>query len=99
LLAFTFAIIFFSDGATPGASVDLKGWQSGLGGVEPAARAERALVLTMNSTLNPLAIFGGAGLLVAKYGWVTAWLAAHGLLSALFVVLFVFALRRRFKIT
>src|SRR5690242_19496991 len=99
LLALTFAIIFFSDGATPSPAAELRGWQSTLSGTDTSACAERALILMLNATLNPLAMFGTAGLLIAKRGWLTAWLAVHGLFSAVLVVLFILALRRRFKIT
>jgi hypothetical protein len=99
VLLFTFVIVFVSDGAIPTQSVDPKGWQSGLAGEDLAARAERALVLTTGATVNPLGIFGLTGLLVARYGWLATWLPLHGLLSALCLVLLIFALRRRFEIT
>jgi hypothetical protein len=49
--------------------------------------------------LNPLGIFGTKGAVVANSGWLAIWLFVHGLLSALFIALFIFAVRRRFKVT
>jgi hypothetical protein len=95
----TFIIIFANDGAGYGNAADFLGWQTGLVGGGCGARAERALTLAGQATLNPLGVFGTKGLLVAKYGWLETWLTLHGVLSALFLALFIFAARRRFKIT
>lgn len=99
LFAVTALAVFLTDGATHADAQELSGWQNSLKGDDWSAQAIRAFVLTGQSTLNPLGIFGVKGLLVAKTGLLALWLSFHGLLSAIFIALFIFAVRRRFKMS
>jgi hypothetical protein len=99
LLTSTFGVLFWSDGAAINQLVSQKGWYSELFTEGLTSRGWRAFVATISATVNPLGILGTTSLVVPKYAWVTVWLPIHGLLAAIFVVLFVLALRRRFKIT
>jgi hypothetical protein len=99
LMLLTASLTYATDGAQLKQTNDLNGWESGLRGNGFWVQAERAFVLATQATLNPLGIFGRRGVLVAKFGWLATWLVLHGLLSTLFVALFIFAVRRRFKVT
>jgi hypothetical protein len=98
LFAITFLVALWR-GATGAPSSELIGWQTGLVGNSLGACLRRAFTLTAQSTLNPLGIFGTKGAVVAQDGWLALWLTLHGLFSAILVTLFVFAVRRRFKIS
>lgn len=97
LFGITFLFVLVFDGAVHADTADLAGWQKTLTGDDWLARARRAFVLAGQATLNPLGVFGTKGLLVAKTGLLALWLSVHGLLSTIFIALFVFAIRRRFK--
>jgi hypothetical protein len=99
LFLITFVLVLRVDGADKGNPNELAGWQTTLFKEGLAPEVERAFVLTMQSTLNPVGVFGTKGLIVAKYDWLAGWLILHGLLSALFIALFIFAVRRRFKMS
>lgn len=99
IFGITFLLILLWDGAAHANAAELAGWQESLVGNDWFARVRCAFVLAGQATLNPLGIFGIKGLLVAKTGWLALWLSVHGLLSTIFVALFVFAIRRRFKMS
>ncbi len=99
LMMFTFAITLCFDGATYANSDEPYGWQQGLIGSDYEAQLMRSLVLTGQATLNPLGIFATKVLLVAKTGLLAFWLTVHGLISTILIALFIFAVRRKFKIT
>lgn len=94
----TFSASLF-DGVGHAEVENLNGWQESLAGDDYCPRALRAFVLTWQATLNPLGIFGIKGLLFAQTGVLAFWLPFHGLLSAIFIALFIFAIRRRFKMS
>ncbi len=95
----TGTLIYCFDGAVQAQPEDYRGWQEALEGYDAWPAIERAFVLTMQATLNPLGIFGIKGLLIARYEWLALWLSFHGLATAVLVALFVFAIRRRFKMS
>jgi hypothetical protein len=97
LLVLTTAIVYLTSGAETVDAQTFKGWQEALIGTGQHARIHRAIILTLQSTLNPLGIFGAKVLLVARTSWLAAWLSFHGLATAILVALFILAIRRRFK--
>ena len=101
LMLVSFSVIFNLGGAILDVDhlIELKGWRLALHGEDAAAQAHRAIALVVQSTANPVGIFGARGPLVASNGWLAVWLFLHGLLSTLFIALFIFAVRRRFKMT
>ena len=96
LLVVTTALAY-ADGVEPVAVQDFRGWQTVLAGAGRWATLNRAFTLMVQSTLNPLSIFGGRGLLVPHTSLLAAWLLFHGVATAILVALFILAIRRRFK--
>lgn len=58
----------------------------------------RALLLSTQQVVNPLGIVGYRSLVMAKTHTLAIWGAVHSLFSVIFIALFIFALRRRFKL-
>lgn len=96
LLMLSATITYITDGAAL-VEQPYVGWRSILEQQDGNGRLSRALVLAFQSTSNPLSILGGKSLVVPKYGYLALWSAIQGLFSVVFIALFVFAVRRRFK--
>ncbi|TAM45589.1 MAG: hypothetical protein EPN55_07795 [Gammaproteobacteria bacterium] len=101
LYVLSLAIIFASDATALPTNADQNyfGWQkslveSGLGG-----RFTRAVYLAAQPVINPLGIFGIKILVTPSNGLLALWLSFHGLLSVVLIALFVFAIRRRFRLS
>ena len=58
---------------------------------------QSAVVLALQSIVNPFGIFGARAMVVAETGWLNIWLGFSGLVSAVLIALLILALRRRFK--
>lgn len=97
LIFLSCVILFLTDGVAAGDN--LHAWQAGLGHTGHWRQLQRAILLSLQGTLNPLGIFGTSGMVAPRYGWLAAWMFFHSLLSTIFAALFVLALRRRFKMS
>ena len=64
-----------------------------------ASRAGKAILLSLQSVINPLGLFGGRGVVVAGVWWVQVVLVVQSILSTTCFALFIIALRRRFRMT
>jgi len=60
-------------------------------------RAIRSMYLSIQTMLNPLGIFSTKNVATTSTGWLLPLLLFQGLLSAVFIALMIFAIRRRFK--
>ena len=90
--------IFFVSGAVQGIPDEAMytGWRSML--IEPGCNVWQALYLAFQPIINPLGIFSSKTFLVPKSGWIAALLMLQGLLSPVLIALFIFAVRRRFRL-
>jgi hypothetical protein len=95
LLAFTTIVFCVTDGVDYDGNA-LVGWQQNFVGDDSHSKLSRAIALSFQSALNPLGIFG-KGALTAKFEALALWQFIHGIFSAVFAALFIFAIRRRFK--
>lgn len=93
-------IVLWNDGAstTQEATFYEIGWRELLVQTDCTGRFARAVVLALDSITNPLGIFGARSLLTAHHWALHTWLGLSGLMSTTLIALFIFALRRRFKI-
>jgi len=97
-------IIYASHGAIAGPPIvhpkeEIKflGWLSTL--KLPDAFGARSLYLSTQAIYNPLGIFGSKyALVLPKNGWIALLLGIQSIFSLTFLTLFIFAVRRRFKI-
>ena len=95
----SFIIIYFSDGAVPLTDKSLYvGWRSTLLCDGFRGEMAKSVLLSLQSSFNPLSIFGTKSFLIPKNFWIAALTAVQGVFSAIFIAFFIFALRRRFKI-
>lgn len=94
----TMFIACAEDAAIPQQKDDFyQGWQVAV--LSSDKKLVRAALLTAQSIVNPGGVISTKNLVVAKQGTFTSkWLWAYSLLSILLVALFIFALRRRFRI-
>jgi len=72
------------------------GWRSVL--IEPGGGVWQALYLAFQPIINPLGLFSAKAFLVSKNGWIAFLLMVQGVLSPVFIALFIFAVRRRFRL-
>lgn len=93
-------LIAFNYGTVPANSLEsYSGWQrEALLDVGFKGELIRAATLTGQQILNPLGILGTKGLTVASNGWILAWNMFYSLMSVILIALFIFAIRRRFKL-
>jgi hypothetical protein len=100
LFVLSFSLILCSDGAvhtSQDPKSELLGWQQAL--IDPRWGAcVRAAYLALQPLVNPIGIFGPRSLLVPRFLWLTVWLSVAGILGIVLLALFIFAIRRRFKI-
>ena len=92
-------IIFLSDGSGLGMDSNAyHGWQLALteGGFWGELR--RALVLPLQSIVNPLGLFGVRKLVVAATGWGHMLLSVQGLFTDALLVMAILGIRKRFKL-
>ena len=75
----------------------LVGWQEILGADGRSGDSARAALLAVQPIVNPLGIFGVKALVVAKNIWMAGWILVQGIISPILIAMFIFALRRRFK--
>jgi len=73
-------------------------WRVILVGDGRVAQLARAIVLALQSSFNPLSIFGVRGVVEARYPWLAALLAFQGIVSITVAALFLLAVRRRFRL-
>jgi hypothetical protein len=96
---FAISFITYFDGSLPGQSQsNYIGWQKILLEDNLDGKIARAIVLTGQQILNPLGLLGHKGLTVARNGWILAISIIYSLLSLILITLFIFAVRRRFKL-
>lgn len=90
--------IFWTGGTAQGLpdAAIYSGWRSVL--VEPDSSAWQAAYLAFQPVINPLGMFSSKALLVPKNGWIVALLMVQGLLSPILIALFIFSVRRRFRL-
>lgn len=95
-----FLIVFLTNGAeiSQEPTFYTRGWRSLLTQCDLTGQFARAFLLALDPITNPLGVFANRTLLVATHWALQIWLWFNGLLSAVLIALFVFALRRRFKI-
>ena len=99
LIAITTGLFTITEGveavSNPSAYV---GWRADL--TQPGAYGDavRALHVTLQATFNPLSIFSGRTLIVPSSSMLAVWAGVHSALSVVLIALFIFAVRRRFKI-
>jgi hypothetical protein len=100
LLAANTVLVFLTNGADTAQPDEFykQGWRSLLVQTDLSGRLARAFILALDPITNPLGVFATRTLLVAHHWAVAAWLVLCGLISAVLIALFIFALRRRFKI-
>jgi len=100
LFVLSFSLILSSDGAVHASqdpTSELVGWQQVL--IDPRWGAcARAAYLALQPLVNPIGIFGPRSLLVPRFPWLAVWLSVAGILGIILLALFIFAIRRRFKI-
>jgi hypothetical protein len=96
-LIFVTVILALLDGGA--VSDNLPGWQQTLQGEECGTRLERAFLLALQATINPIGIFGVRNFVVPKTVLLTVWMIIHGIIAAILIALFVVAIRRRFKMS
>jgi len=91
-------VIFFTSGAVQGIpdAVIYSGWRSAL--IKPDDNLFRTVYLASQPIINPLGIFSPKALLVPKNGWIFTLLLFQGLFSPVWIALFIFAVRRRFRL-
>ena len=92
------AIVSFFDGALVQSQTSYIGWQTALIEDSPKGNITRAVVLTVQQILNPLGLLGLKALTIAKNGWILALTSIYSFLSVTLITLFVFSIRRRFKL-
>lgn len=98
LSLFSVLLIYLFDGADLAVETSAyRGWQTLLIDSGVSGRIARSFVLGFQPITNPLGILGTKTLLVPKSVGLSIWLGIQGLASAVFVALFILALRRRFK--
>jgi hypothetical protein len=99
ILVFSWVLGFIDGGGSPALGLEeYTGWRSVLLQENLCGRTMRAIVLGSQSVVNPLGIFGSKNLLVPNHIWLASFSVILGLFSAIFIALFIFAIRRRFKI-
>ncbi len=100
LFLLSFFLILCSDGAvhaSQGPEYELVGWQQVL--IDPYwGPWVRAAYLALQPLVNPIGIFGPRSLLIPRFPWLAVWLSVAGILGIVLLALFIFAIRRRFKI-
>jgi hypothetical protein len=100
LFALSFSLILGSDGAVQASrdpASELIGWQQIL--IDPRwGTFARAAYLALQPLVNPIGIFGPRSLLIPRFPWLAVWLSVAGILGIVLLALFIFAIRRRFKI-
>lgn len=100
LFILSFSLILGSDGAVQASrdpASELAGWQQVL--IDPRWGAcARAAYLAVQPLVNPIGIFGPRSLLIPQSPWLALWLSLAGILGIILLALFIFAIRRRFKI-
>lgn len=89
--------MFCTDGVEP--SRDLTGWQLSLAGWGLCGRMYRAAVYPLLAMLSPLVFLGYRSLLVPSSFPLAVLLAALGAFGVLSLIMLVFGLRRRSKIS
>ncbi len=90
-------LVWATDGATLLEGERYFGWRSILQWEDWLGSLWRALVMSAQPVANPIGIFRGGTLLVPEYTWLAIWLRMQTLFSIILVALFIFAVRRRFK--
>ena len=98
-LAAVFLISLFDGSLLSQSQNEYIGWQNILLDDGLSGAVVRATVLTAQQTLNPLGLLGLKGLTIAKNGWILGLTSIYSLLSVVLLTLFVFAVRRRFKLS
>ena len=90
-------VVWATDSATLLEGERYLGWRSILQWEDWLGSLWRALVMSAQPVANPIGIFRGGTLLVPEYVWLAIWLKVQGLFSIILVAIFIFAVRRRFK--
>jgi len=98
LFVLSFSLILYSDGAVQASrDTEFVGWQQVL--IDPRWGAcARAAYLAVQPLVNPIGIFGPKSVLIPRSAWLAVWLSVAGILGIVLLALFIFAIRRRFKI-
>jgi hypothetical protein len=94
-----FLIFYFADGAAVPAGTADTGWQLLLQEQGRIGNAVRGATITLTQVVNPLGIFGLKSLVVAKTAILVATNALLCFGATVSLAFFVFALRRRFRLT
>lgn len=74
------------------------GWREALVTLNSEGNWHRSFLLSAQSIINPVSVFGVKQLVVAKTGSLATWVFFQSLFSIIFIALSIFAIRRRFKI-
>lgn len=99
LFVITFLAARYGDGVALAASqTQFTGWRELLLTSNTEHERYRALLFASQNMVNPLGILGIKSLVVAKSGLLAIWAGFHSLLSVILITLFIFAVRRRFKL-
>ncbi len=99
LFALLATIVGLADGVTLALPEETyNGWKYVLTQEGWEGRTYRAVVMAFQGITNPIGIFGSRGLLTPKYTWLAVLSGLQGLSSVVLIALFIFAVRRRFKI-
>lgn len=99
LFVLSATIVGFADGATLALPKEMYyGWKHVLTQEGWEGRTYRAVVMAFQGITNPIGIFGSRSLLTPKYTWLAILSSLQGLSSVVLIALFIFAVRRRFKI-
>lgn len=99
LYLITASVILLFDGGTSGLQPDQYfGWQKGLTEVGPWGSLRRAVILPIQSVVNPFGLFGLPRLVVASTGWGQVLLTVQGLLTDGLLLMAIFGIRKRFKL-
>jgi len=100
LILITFSWSFVSNGAVPATTnaSSYVGWKETITQNSLLGDFTRSLILSTQSSINPLGIFSAKLLVVPKTGWLALWVMIQSLLSVLLIALLIFSVRRRFKL-
>ena len=91
-------LVYFADGAVQTAdSGAYIGWRNSITERGEVGRITRSMLLGTQSLVNPLGIFSYRSLVVPSNNWIAGSILFQGILSPVLLFLFIFALRRRFK--
>jgi hypothetical protein len=97
LIELNVGFLMLSGGTVLSAS-DLVGWQEELAPGEPWSELHRAAYFTLRHVFSPLGILGTNPLVVSSRLWITLVSSVLCLLATLSFGLFLFAVRRRFRV-